>query len=100
MTLAVPASRRGAFMSLSSCARDLAMGVTSSIGGWIVTKTPSGQIENFHWLGWIAVVAAIVSVWLASGVRVHDTVPTPFSSPRDSATANTLSLNAQQAIEN
>src|SRR4029079_19300239 len=61
MTLAVPASRRGAFMSLSGCARDLAMGVTSSIGGWIVTKDPSGQLANFHWLGWIAAAAGGVS---------------------------------------
>ena len=72
MTLAVPASRRGAFMSLSGCARDLTMGVTSGIGGWIVTKTPSGHLLNYHWLGWLAVAAGVVSVWLGSRVRVND----------------------------
>jgi len=72
MTLAVPASRRGAFMSLSGCARDLAMGLASSIGGWIVVKEPSGHLDNFHWLGWLAVAAGVVSVWLASRVRVKD----------------------------
>ena len=72
MTLAVPASRRGAFMSLSGCARDIAMGVTSSIGGWIVTREPSGQLLNFHWLGWIAVGAGILSVWLGSRVIVNE----------------------------
>ena len=72
MTLAVPAPRRGAFMSLSGCARDLAMGVTSSMGGWIVTKTPTGALENFHWLGWIAAGMGLVSVWLGSRVRVND----------------------------
>jgi predicted MFS family arabinose efflux permease len=72
MTLAVPASRRGAFMSLSGCARDLAMGVTSGIGGWVVTKGPSGEMLNYHWLGWIAVAAGLVSVWLASRVRVNE----------------------------
>src|SRR5204862_1494768 len=46
MTLAVPASRRGAFMSLSGCARDLAMGVMSGLRGTIVTKGPSRQLEN------------------------------------------------------
>jgi len=75
MTLAVPSSRRGAFMSLSGCARDLAMGVTSSIGGWIVTKQPSGQLANFHWLGWLAVAAGLVSIWLASRVRVQEVHP-------------------------
>jgi predicted MFS family arabinose efflux permease len=73
MTLAVPASRRGAFMSLSGCARDLAMGVTSTVAGWIVTQEgPSGRLNHFNWLGWIALVAGIVSVWLASRVRVNE----------------------------
>jgi predicted MFS family arabinose efflux permease len=72
MTLAVPASRRGAFMSLSGCARDVAMGITSGLGGWIVTRGPSGQLENYHWLGWIAVSASIISVWLGSRVRVNE----------------------------
>ena len=72
MTLAVPASRRGAFMSLSGCARDLAMGATATVGGWIVTTSPSGQLEHFNWLGWITVAAALLSVWLASRVRVNE----------------------------
>ncbi len=72
MTLAVPASRRGAFMSLNGCARDLAMGFASSIGGWIVVKEPSGRLDNFEWLGWIAVAAGAVSIWLASRVHAQD----------------------------
>ncbi len=74
MTLAVPASRRGAFMSLSSCARDLAAGLTSTVGGWVVVKSPSGQLQNFHWLGWMAVGAGLISWWLASRVEVRDAV--------------------------
>lgn len=72
MTLAVPASRRGAFMSLSGCARDLAMGLASGVAGWIVTTAPSGKLVNFHWLGWIAVAAGAVSIWLGGHVRVHE----------------------------
>ena len=53
MTLAVPSSRRGAFMSLSGCARDLAMALTSSLGGWIVTRAPTGELVHFQWLGWL-----------------------------------------------
>jgi DHA1 family inner membrane transport protein len=100
MTLAVPASRRGAFMSLSGCARDLAMGVTSSIGGWIVTKAPSGQLVNFHWLGWIAVAAGLVSVWLGSRVRVNDTVAPAPGSSRDATPMKTFSFNSQLSTEN
>jgi len=96
----VPASRRGAFMSLSGCARDLAMGVTSSIGGWIVTKAPSGQMENFHWLGWMAAGAGLLSVWLASRVRVNDTVATVPSSSSDTIPMSALSINSQLSTEN
>jgi hypothetical protein len=27
---------------------------------------------NFHWLGWIAVAAGAVSIWLGIYVRVHE----------------------------
>jgi predicted MFS family arabinose efflux permease len=77
MTLAVPASRRGAFMSLSGCARDLAMGLASSVGGWIVVKEPSGRLDNFYWLGWLALAMGIISVWLAARVHVKDITRTP-----------------------
>ncbi|HMP82235.1 MAG TPA: MFS transporter [Verrucomicrobiota bacterium] len=85
MTLAVPASRRGAFMSLSGCARDLAMGLASGIAGWVVTTAPSGELVNFHWLGWIAVTAGAVSIWLGSRVRVHesDSVTIPVQGELD-----------------
>jgi len=91
MTMAVPASRRGAFMSLSGCARDIAMGITSAMGGWVVTQTSSGQLLNFHWLGWIAVMAGVVSIWLAGKVAVNEA----------EASANTpvLNIDAQPSTE-
>jgi DHA1 family inner membrane transport protein len=73
VTLAVPSSRRGAFLSLSSCARDLASGVASTLGGWIVTKQPNGHLLHFNWLGWVAVGAGLLSILLAHRVRVNDT---------------------------
>jgi DHA1 family inner membrane transport protein len=72
VTLAVPSSRRGAFLSLSSCARDLASGIASTLGGWIVTKQPDGRLTHFSWLGWIAVAAGLLSILLARTVRVND----------------------------
>jgi predicted MFS family arabinose efflux permease len=98
MTLAVPASRRGAFMSLSGCARDLAMGITSGIGGWIVTKEPSGQLSNFHGLGWLAVAAGLVSIWLASRVRVNESEGLAFGSSSQLTGASVLSLDSQPSI--
>lgn len=75
LSLAVPSQRRGSFMSLTSCTRDLTSGITSSIGGWIVTKSPTGQLVNYDKLGWLAVVASLISLWLASRVRVQEVHP-------------------------
>jgi DHA1 family inner membrane transport protein len=73
VTLAVPSSRRGAFLSLSSCARDLASGIASTVGGWVVTKQPDGHLVHFNWLGWIAVGAGLLSILLARTVHANDT---------------------------
>jgi predicted MFS family arabinose efflux permease len=75
MSLAVPSKRRGSFMSLTSCTRDLTSGVTSSLGGWIVTKSPTGQLINFDKLGWLAVGMSLLSLWLASRVHVKEVHP-------------------------
>ena len=72
MSLAVPSRRRGSFMSLTSCARDLTSGVTSSLGGLIVTKSADGKLVNFDKLGWLAVAMSLLSLWLASRVRENE----------------------------
>jgi len=79
VTLAVPSSRRGAFLSLTSCARDLASGISSTLGGWVVVKQPNGHLLHFNWLGWIAVAAGLLSIAVARMVRVNDTgAPSPL----------------------
>jgi predicted MFS family arabinose efflux permease len=80
VTLAVPSSRRGAFLSLTSCARDLASGVSATLGGWVVVKQPNGHLLHFNWLGWIAVAAGLLSIAVARTVRVNDTGgPSPLA---------------------
>jgi predicted MFS family arabinose efflux permease len=73
VTLAVPSSRRGTFLSLTSCARDLASGISSTLGGWIVVKQPNGHLAHFNWLGWTAIAAGLASIAMARTVRVQDT---------------------------
>jgi MFS transporter, DHA1 family, inner membrane transport protein len=68
-SLAVHPRRRGAFMSLNSCGRDLMAGITATLGGWLVKVGPDGRIDGYNRLGWIAVFAALVTVWLAYRVR-------------------------------
>ena len=70
LSLAVPPRRRGSFLSLCSCVRDIMAGLTTAVGGWLVVKTPTGEILGYDRLGWIAVVSGVFSLWLA--MRVLD----------------------------
>jgi len=79
VTLAVPSSRRGAFLSLTSCARDLASGISSTLGGWIVVKQPDGHLVHYNWLGWIALATGLGSILLARHVHVNDTGVPPVA---------------------
>lgn len=80
MTLAVPPARRGAFMSLSGCARDVASGGASTVGGLIVTSDASGRLVGYHWLGWLAVGVSLVALALSRLVRESDqTMPAKVS---------------------
>jgi hypothetical protein len=51
------------------------------VGGWLVVKTPTGEIVGYDRLGWIAVVSGVFSLWLASRVRnvEHSTPVAPVT---------------------
>ena len=61
---AVPAPPdRGAYMSVSSSMQQLSGGVASWIAGLVVITGPSGEITNYHILGWI-IAATMTATWL------------------------------------
>ncbi len=68
LTSAVVASRRGAFMSLTSCTRDLCSGTAAMLAGRIVALE-GGHLVGVRWLGWIAVLVSLLSIWLIRRVR-------------------------------
>ncbi|MCX6970967.1 MAG: MFS transporter [Verrucomicrobia bacterium] len=68
LTSAVPAVRRGAFMSLTACTRDLCSGLAAMLAGRVVVQT-SGGLLHVGWLGWLAVGTSLLSIWLIRRVR-------------------------------
>ncbi|MCW1884178.1 MFS transporter [Luteolibacter flavescens] len=72
ISLAVPPARRGAYMSLVSCSRDLASGVTAAVAGMVVTRAPGGAMLHFDRLGFIAVAFSIVSLFVFRLVKVAE----------------------------
>ncbi len=69
ISLAVPSNRRGAYMSLVACSRDLASGITAAIGGRIIIEGPGGQLLHFEKLGWLAIGVSILSLWIFRQVK-------------------------------
>jgi DHA1 family inner membrane transport protein len=69
ISLAVPPNRRGAYMSLVACSRDLASGITAAIGGRIIIEGPGGQLLHFEKLGWLAIGVSILSLWIFRQVK-------------------------------
>ncbi|MEI6491553.1 MAG: MFS transporter [Verrucomicrobiota bacterium] len=75
LTSAVPSARRGAFMSLTACTRDLCSGLAAVLAGRVVVQTSAGLL-HVNWLGWLAVGTSLVSIWLIRRVRtVADKIP-------------------------
>ena len=69
ISMAVPSTRRGAYMSLVACSRDLAAGVTAFLGGQVVVEGVDGRLVNFDHLGWAAIAASLVSLWIFRQVK-------------------------------
>jgi DHA1 family inner membrane transport protein len=69
VTSSVEPRRRGAFLSANSSVQHVASGIGASIGGLIVSTSPSGELLHFGRVGWVAVFATLSSMWLAGRVR-------------------------------
>jgi multidrug resistance protein len=69
ISMAVPSARRGAYMSLVACSRDLTSGLTAYVGGLIVAPGADGRLLHFERLGWVAIGASLVSLWIFRQVK-------------------------------
>ncbi len=69
ISMAVQPAQRGAYMSLIACSRDLASGITTSIGGIVVVETASGKLVNYDKLGLVAIAVSIASLYLFRQVK-------------------------------
>jgi hypothetical protein len=51
--------------------------VSTSIGGWVVSQAPDGRLIHYNWLGWMAVAASVLSLWLAHRVQASEVEAVP-----------------------
>ena len=53
---------RGAFMGINSSIQQISGGVAAAVAGMIVVQTSSGKLEHYDILGYVVVVAMIITI--------------------------------------
>ena len=69
ISMAVPSARRGAYMSLVACSRDLSSGLTAALGSIVVTEGADGRLLHYDRLGYLAITVSIGSLWIFKRVK-------------------------------
>lgn len=75
MTVIISAAQpklRGTFMSLNSTVQSLAMGLSTTLGGFIVTQNASGTFTGYESAGYIAVLLNVLAIIFVSKIVMHD----------------------------
>jgi predicted MFS family arabinose efflux permease len=63
---------RGTFMSLNGTVQAFAMGLATSLAGFIITQNNTGQIIGYGWVGYVAIVGNILAILFVSRIVMHD----------------------------
>ncbi|MDP1636011.1 MAG: MFS transporter, partial [Gallionellaceae bacterium] len=66
---------RGTFMSLNATTQSLAMGLATTLAGFVITQDSAGNIVGYQSVGYIAVAANVLAIWFVSRIVMHDQQP-------------------------
>lgn len=75
LTVASQPQWRGSFMSLNSSVQSLAMGMASFVGGLLISRDAAGHVVNYGHCGWLALMSAVLSLWLIGRVQLPGLAP-------------------------
>jgi predicted MFS family arabinose efflux permease len=75
ITSAAQPKLRGTFMSLNGTMQSLAMGLATTLGGFLITQDSTGKVIDYQTVGYIAVVANLLAMWFVSRIVMHDLHP-------------------------
>ncbi|MCR4302999.1 MAG: MFS transporter [Gallionella sp.] len=72
ITSAAQPGLRGTFMSLNATVQAFAMGLATSLAGFVITQNSAGQIVNYEVVGYIAMTANVLAILFVSRIVMHD----------------------------
>jgi multidrug resistance protein len=68
---AAQANLRGTFMSLNGTVQSLAMGLATTLAGFLITLDSSGQISGYQTVGYVAIAANLLAIIFVSRIEMH-----------------------------
>ncbi len=71
ITSAAQGRLRGTFMSLNATVQSLAMGLATTLAGFLIVLDESGRIVGYPLVGYVAVVANLFAMWFVSRIVMH-----------------------------
>lgn len=78
VTSAAQPRLRGTFMSLNATTQSLAMGLATTLAGYIISQDAGGEIVDYSLVGYVAVTANLLAIWFVSRIAMHGQRPPPI----------------------
>jgi MFS family permease len=75
ITSAAQPKLRGTFMSLNATMQSFAMGMATTLAGFIITQNRAGQIVDYGLVGYIAIAGNVLAILFVSRIVMHDQHP-------------------------
>lgn len=75
ITSAAQPRLRGTFMSLNATTQALAMGIATTIAGFVISQDASGQVAHYGLVGFVAVGANLLAIWFVGRIAMHERRP-------------------------
>ena len=72
ITSAAQPKLRGTFMSLNATTQAFAMGLATTLAGFIITQDASGRIVDYGTVGYVAMAANLLAIWFVARITMHD----------------------------
>ncbi len=72
ITSAAQPNLRGTFMSLNGTVQSVAMGLATTLAGFLITVDASGKMQGYPLVGLVAITANLAAIWFVAKLVVHD----------------------------
>ena len=72
ITSAAQPRLRGTFMSLNATMQAFAMGLATTLSGFIITQDASGKIVDYGTVGYVAMAGNMLAIWFVARISMHD----------------------------